>query len=214
MVTTVAFSETGEHQRNEDFALVQPHPLDPSAWLCFVADGQGGQRGGGRAAQVACETALTTAARFTASQLENVRCWVGLLRTVDEAVRTDSDAGFTTFVGLCVVQDRVIGISNGDSAALVVSGANATELTAGQPKNPPVGSGMAAGATFAAKLIRPWRLLVMTDGVWKYAGWQKVVDAARMTNSSDAMTELQGAARLVGSGRFQDDFTVVLLESS
>jgi serine/threonine protein phosphatase PrpC len=213
MVTVVSFTEAAGDRPNEDFALVQPHPLDPSAWLCFVADGQGGQRGGGRAARLACESALATAAGHTPSQLEDVRAWAGLLRAVDEGVRTDRDAGFATFVGLCVRPDRVTGISNGDSAALLVGGANATELTAGQPKNPPVGSGMVAGATFATKLTRPWRVLVMTDGVWKYAGWPRVIAAARMPDSTEVMDELQRAARLVGSGRFQDDFTVVLLES-
>ncbi len=214
MVTAVTFTEAGEHPLNEDSFLVQLHPLDPSAWVCFVADGQGGQPGGGRAALVACQTALATVAGFTTNDLEDRRAWAGLLRTVDEAVRTDPDAGFTTFVGLCVCHDRVVGLSSGDSAALMVSGATATELTAGQPKNPPVGSGMVTGRPFTSRLVRPWRLLAMTDGVWKYAGWQRVTNAARAVNSQDVMTELQRAARLAGSGRFQDDFTVVLLESA
>lgn len=214
MVTAVTFSEAGGHPLNEDSFLVQPHPLDPRVWVCFVADGQGGRSGGGRASQLACRTALAVTTALSPKTLDDGRRWAGVLRSTDEAVCTDAEAGFTTFIALCVHADRVVGISNGDSAALLVSGAHTTELTAGQSKNPPVGSGTAAGSPFAAKLIPPWRLLVMTDGVWKYAGWQRVVEAVRRQTGADVMAELQQAARLVGSGRFQDDFTVVLLESA
>ena len=90
---------------------------------------------------------------------------------------------------------------------------NVVELTRGQEKNPPVGSGSAIGVAFVETVEPPWRLLIVTDGVWKYVGWQRLVAATR-NYSGDALTgELQRAARLPGSGRFQDDFTVVLMEA-
>ncbi|HVS40227.1 MAG TPA: hypothetical protein VMS17_32010, partial [Gemmataceae bacterium] len=47
MISVLSFSEVGGHRVNEDAFAVQQHPLDPGMWLCFVADGQGGQPGGG-----------------------------------------------------------------------------------------------------------------------------------------------------------------------
>ena len=72
----------------------------------------------------------------------------------------------------------VAGASSGDSAALLVAGRHATELTAGQRKDPPVGSGVATAVPFAVTARGPWRLLVMSDGVWKYVGWDRVVEVA------------------------------------
>jgi hypothetical protein len=128
-------------------------------------------------------------------------------------VAADPGAGFTTLVGLCVYRGRVVGASCGDSAALLVSGGKARELTAGQQKNPPVGSGTAVAVPFAAAVAEPWRVLAMSDGVWKYAGWDRVAEIAGRAPGPLVITELQAAARLRGSGRFQDDFTVVVLEA-
>ena len=93
-----------------------------------------------------------------------------------------------------------------------MKGTGTVDLTARQHKNPPVGSGVASPVTFAETPSPPWRLLVMTDGVWKYVGWERVIDAARREHACETVAELQHAARLPGSGLFQDDFTVVLLD--
>ena len=56
-------------------------------------------------------------------------------------------------------------------------------------------------------------MLLMSDGVWKYGGWDRVIEIARRASGSTIVTELQRLVRLPGSGCFQDDFTVVVLES-
>jgi hypothetical protein len=53
----------------------------------------------------------------------------------------------------------------------------------------------------------------MSDGVWKYAGWDRVWDSAGRLSGEELLADLQVAARLRTTGEFQDDFTVVLLES-
>ena len=212
MITALSFTEVGGHALNEDAFALHQHPLEPAMWFCFVADGQGGRAGGGRAAQIACATAIECVAKYPPESWWKLRTWSSLFRMVDEAVLADPVAGFTTFVGLCVIRDRVIGISSGDSAAVVVTGGVSVDLTARQHKNPPCGSGVAEGTTFEASLIVPWRLLAMTDGVWKYVGWERVTAATRQELGSEVVAELQQSARLRGSGLFQDDFTVVLLE--
>ena len=53
----------------------------------------------------------------------------------------------------------------------------------------------------------------MSDGVWKYASWDHVWDCAARLSGEELIAELQVPARLKTTGEFQDDFTVVLLES-
>jgi serine/threonine protein phosphatase PrpC len=135
------------------------------------------------------------------------------LRKADVAVAADAVAGFTTLVAFCVHRGRLAGASTGDSAALLIGAGKVTELTAGQQKNPPVGCGGAIAVPFVAELTEPWRLLAMSDGVWKYVGWNRLVAIATQEAGATLIARLQEAARLPGSGRFQDDFTVVLLEA-
>ena len=123
------------------------------------------------------------------------REWLKVLRAADDAVQRDPTAGFTTLVGLCVAGRRVVGVSSGDSAALLVCGERSLELTAGQRKNPPVGSGTAEPVPFAANLSAPWRILAMSDGVWKYVGWERVIEATRRERGETLLAELQRAAR-------------------
>jgi serine/threonine protein phosphatase PrpC len=214
MIGVHSISEPGGHLHNEDAFRVQAHPLDPDCWLCFVADGQGGQAGGGPAAQLACQSALAAAVDCRPGVLTHPSTWPPILRQADAAVAAGPGAGFTTLVGLCVCRNVVVGASSGDSAALLISDGKPHHLTAAQHKNPPVGSGAAIAVPFATALKEPWRVLVMSDGVWKYVGWDRVIEIASRARGPAVIAELQQAARLPGSGRFQDDFTVVALEDA
>lgn len=207
-----SFTEVGGHAQNEDAFAVRTHPGEESCTICFVADGQGGQPGGGPAAQLACRVGLAIASAIPPQRLMDRRVWTDLLRKVDDAVRLDANAGFTTFIGLCALGNRVVGVSSGDSAALLVSENQACELTRGQCKNPPVGSGSAVPVSFEMAAVAPWRLLAITDGVWKYVGWEHLIAVAQREQGAALLSKLQRAARLPGSGKFQDDFTIVLLE--
>ncbi len=126
----------------------------------------------------------------------------------------DPEAGYTTLVGCGVVGGSVWGASSGDSRALVSGPSGIQELTARQVKNPPVGSGGAVFVPFAQPLVAPWSVLVMSDGVWKYAGWDEVVRSAQTLHGRTLIERLATQARLPRSGRFQDDFTLVLFEGS
>lgn len=214
MVQILSYSEVGGHRVNEDAFVVQPHPTDPDCPLVCLADGQGGQAGGARAAQLACETAMAAASQHRAVELADAFTWQSILARADTAVAADSDAGFATLIGLCLQGNRVVGASCGDSAVAAVCPKGLRELTAFQFKNPPIGSGEAVCIPFEVELARPWRVLVMSDGVWKYAGWERITRAATRTGGQELLVGIQEAARLRGTGAFPDDFTVVLLESS
>jgi hypothetical protein len=217
MVSVASFSEVGGHAVNEDAFAVRQHPSAPHCWLCMLADGQGGQAGGGRAARLACDAALSSALRLSPHALAEPGAWDAVLRSADEAVRADPQAGFTTLVGFCLVGGRVAavcGASSGDSALLVLSEDRFDAPTRHQHKNPPVGSGAAVFVPFEAALSPPWTALAMSDGVWKYVGWEKVGEAARAHRGQALIDALAALARLPGSGQFQDDFTAVALHDA
>ena len=81
-------------------------------------------------------------------------------------------------------------------------------MTARQTKNPPVGTGEAFFVPFVVELMAPWLVIAMTDGVWKYAGWRRIKEAASRLRGRGLIDRLQTPARLPGSGEFQDDFTL------
>ncbi len=203
MIRTYSVTEAGGHVVNEDAFLLRPVAGEADGWLVALADGQGGRAGGARAAQLACQIAAAHAGS-----------WEERLSAADAAVASAAEAGFTTLVGLHVSDNRVLGASCGDSAALAVWGRGLQRiLTAHQFKNPPVGSGEAAIIPFELDWVPPWRLLVMSDGVWKCAGWERVCASAALRSGAELLADLQAAARLRTSGTFPDDFTAVLLES-
>jgi hypothetical protein len=212
MIHAVTHSEAGGHAHNEDAFVLRPHPADPQSYLCAVADGQGGQSGGGAAARRACDTFLAVASQAPLAELMSLRHWDDILAHVDRVVADDPHAGFTTLVTFCVARGHLAGASCGDSAlALAESGQEPLVLTARQCKDPPVGSGGAVFVPFAIKLHPPWTVLAMTDGVWKYTGWDTVYQAAAAPAPEGILRSLRRAAGLPGSGALQDDFTLVIL---
>jgi hypothetical protein len=212
MIRTFTFSEAGGHPTNDDAFLVEPIPDGIGGHVVAVADGQGGRTHAAEAARLACRTVVDAALR-RGTGFDKAGCREILARA-DRAVTFDDSAGFTTLVAFTVRWNSVVGASCGDSALLAVCGSGeVTELTRLQYKNPPVGSGEATFVPFAADLVRPWKILAMTDGVWKYVGWPRVRELATRLGGEELIEALKAAARLPGSGQFQDDFTVVLLEA-
>ncbi len=215
MIRVTSFSEAGGHAVCEDAFEVHRHPSDPDGWLGFLADGQGGQAGGAEAARIACRVAAEAALSLSPHQLSDSRTWTALLQQADAAVAADHEAGFTTLIGLSILGDVLHGASCGDSAVLVVSeDQGPRQATADQLKNPPVGSGVATFIPFTATLAGRWSVLAMSDGVWKYAGWDRIFETVATHRGESLVAALQAAARLRRSGQFPDDFTVVLFEGT
>jgi hypothetical protein len=211
MPAVFTFSEAGGHPHNEDSFGGRPHPDDERVLVCAIADGMGGQPNGGPAARLAVRTALDAATDGSPDSIH----WPGILRRSDAAVLADKGAGLTTLVGFDVRCDQVRGASCGDSAVLLLdAGGKPSEATARQAKNPPVGSGEAFFVPFAAEMTPPWLVIAMTDGVWKYAGWQGIREVASRLRGRRLIDELQALARLPGSGEFQDDFTLIVVQDN
>ena len=121
----------------------------------------------------------------------------------------------TTLIGFDVSDDQISGASCGDGpSSSSTPRASRWRLTARQAKNPPVGSGEAFFVPFAAEMTAPWLVIAMTDGVWKYAGWHRIKEAASRLRGGRLIDALKAIARLPGSGEFQDDFTLIVVQDN
>jgi PPM family protein phosphatase len=206
MVTIFSISEAGGHPINEDAFIVEQRPDDANYWICTLADGQGGQAGGGPASILACQTVMRLALAENKSRLLETRTWETILHQTDETVFRDVAADFTTLIGFCVSHNKICGGSNGDSAVALFDETRSCEeptqsLTKFQIKNPPIGSGSAAVVPFAADLRTPWMILVMSDGVWKYARWDKIKEAAKTLRGNELISAIKQSAMLLRSGK-------------
>ncbi len=210
----VTFSEVGGgHSDNEDAYAVQKHP-GGDCWVCALADGQGGQRGGKSAARLACDETIAKALLTPVVDLASPGIWIDILRRADSAVEANPGAGYTTLIGFVLFAQAMCGASNGDGVvAAVQRDCRWDELTSLQEKNPPVGSGSAAVVPFETGLTAPWTVAAMTDGVWKYVGWDRIAAALKETRGEAIVNRLLAQARLPRSSTLQDDFTIVVFRA-
>ena len=214
MVSVSSFSEAGGHAANEDVFVVRRHPAGTESWLCFLADGQGGSAGGAEAARIACHTAVESALHRSLRELTRPAAWKLILKQVDRAVLADPAAGLTTLLGFCISDGFLAGASSGDSAVFAVSGRRPGRGPDGGPAEEPTGPDPAGRRSSRSRpdWSGSWAVLAMSDGVWKYVGWERLVQAAVGFRGEACVSQLQRAARLPGSGRFPDDFTAVVFE--
>lgn len=136
---------------------------------------------------------------------------VDAIAMLDQVVAEDHRAGETTFV-FAVVHSRTLrGASVGDSGAWLVRPDGALlDLTAGQRRKPLVGSGAAVPISFGPHALEG-RLLLASDGLFKYATRECIIAAVRIADLDEAVDALVALPRLP-NGKLQDDVAVVLAE--
>ena len=206
-------SELGGHLTNEDAMGAFHYADDPPTLICALSDGQGGQSGGALAARIAVDSCLEKARTYSLKKLLNPYTWQDIGEAVDRNVSLDLEAGYATFIGLALIPSFVIGISCGDSAVALLLGDRFVQLTENQHKNPPIGSGAARLTPFSAGLNGSWKLLIMSDGVWKFAGWEAIVERCRSESDEALISSLREVAVSNTGGRLLDDFSVILIEA-
>lgn len=213
MIAYFAHTEPGGHEENQDCFDVRSVADSSACYVCAIADGQGGQAGAARAAAVACQCCLDGVSSFRARQLLSPSTWSDILRNADKAVADADEAGYTTLIAFCLTETMLCGASSGDSAVAVLNaGQPPCILTKHQMKNPPVGSSGAVFVPFSMHLVPPWTVLAMTDGVWKYAGWDSIFAIAAEGNGEAILHKLREKAALPRTGALQDDFTLVVFQ--
>jgi len=212
-MNVTCFTEAKSEGVNEDAVESAQHPEESTIWIMALADGQGGRTGGADAAQTAVKRAVQVALSAPVQKLLSGRFWVQLLLDVDKAVSDNPDAGFTTFVGVAITEQTIVGVSSGDSQAVLIRPTGiAVTLTDNQKKNPPVGSQMCHPTLFSAPVPANSRLLLMSDGVYKFVPSETIVSTIAEVEARDAIKTIRDLA--VGrSGTLYDDFSVAIIEN-
>jgi serine/threonine protein phosphatase PrpC len=173
-------------------------------YLVAVADGAGGCSGGAVAAEslIAFLSQLTVVAGSTD--------WSAALRTFDQRLSAHVSGGQTTGVVAFINRERVTGASVGDCQAWLLYAGETSELTARQLRKPLLGSGQALPVGFSVAR-RGGRLLMASDGLFKYASSQTVRTLAALNHMDASVQALVKCVRLP-SGALQDDIAVVMVD--
>jgi PPM family protein phosphatase len=173
-----------------------------TGYLFVVADGAGGTSGGAEAAEF-----LVNAIRNRAAIDSK---WAAMLGETDLALAANASAGETTAVVVLITDGEVSGASVGDSGAWLVGAEQVLDLTENQSRKPLLGSGRARPVSFGPVPFRG-RLVVGSDGLFKYADPQVIRSLAAQSLVEEAAEALVQATRLPG-GSLQDDVTVIVVE--
>lgn len=175
--------------------------------VLVVADGAGGMGGGAQAARYSCDRAVQLAQPAAG----NARIWADRLRIIDQELSASEHGGQTTLVVVEICNGQVAGASVGDSEAWLVGHDDALELTERQQRKPLLGSSSARPCAFGPVGLEGRRLLVATDGLFRFAAPDKVVQQVRSTALPRLPSLLTDLARLP-DGELQDDVAIVVCE--
>lgn len=173
-------------------------------YLLAVADGMGGRPGGAAAAEFALG-GIGAYVRWP--DFPGPNALADLLRRIDLDAAGGRDVGETTAATCCVSERGLSGAAVGDSAAWWVTADAVTHLADQAWPKPWIGSGSARPFPFSAP-PETGTLLLMTDGVWKYADPTVLAGIARGDDLPSIPRRLIDAARM-RSGQLQDDAAVI-----
>lgn len=188
--------------RDEDRIQVSHHGVFSTI---VVADGAGGMGGGRAAAEAVC---LRLGCVDPAAGVD----WSNALRSTDNYLTRHGDCGLATGVVVELAARSLRGASIGDSGAWLLNDGRLEDLTIGQHRKPLIGTGTAVPVDFGP-LPFQGRLLVASDGLFKYASRRVLMDALNLGTIEEAVDRLVDSVRLPNGG-LQDDVAVVLAEST
>jgi serine/threonine protein phosphatase PrpC len=130
------------------------------------------------------------------------------LHAVDQALIPTG--GQCTAVVVEISEARVFGASVGDSGAWMLNGKAIVDLTENQHRKPLLGSDESMPMAFGP-IELSGRLLIATDGLFKYATESEIAQRAMGGSVNEAVDRLIAGVRL-RSGALQDDVGIILLE--
>ncbi len=177
--------------------------------LVMVADGAGGMGGGAVAAEMACSL-LAKSMQMTIGGTPEF--WARCLADVDQGLAREGSGGQCTAVVAEIADGRIVGASVGDSGAWMLNGREIVDLTESQHRKPLLGSDRVSPVGFRPVKLSG-RLLIASDGLFKYSTEIEIAQRATGASLSDAIDKLIDGLRL-RSGAFQDDVAIILVERS
>ncbi len=198
MLLTARFEDSYRAESEDRSAIVS---VDAGLVL-IVADGVGGQTGGGSAAEYAVQRVGHAVPKL---DIADPIAWHGLVKAIDGELR---DIGQTTLVVVAVTPKKLVGISVGDSEAWLIQRGGHYDLTGGQNRKPYLGS-LAEPVPFSLPRPRTGTILIATDGLFKYAPAERTIDTALLPDIEDAATSLANLA-LLPTGKLPDDIAILL----
>lgn len=172
--------------------------------VILIADGAGGQGGGGIAADCSVEFLRVACAK---QGLSPETC-SQLLSALDSELSAHRTAGESTAVMIVIGHDMMFGASVGDSEAWLVEDGKTAVLTESQYRKPLLGSGAAIPVEFGPVPFAG-TLVVGTDGLFNYVRRNLIIESASRVDRAQLAETLSEAARMPAGG-FQDDTTVVV----
>ncbi|MFP4029393.1 MAG: PP2C family protein-serine/threonine phosphatase [Candidatus Brocadiia bacterium] len=178
------------------------------ATVLVVADGVGGMPGGQAAADALVEGIEERPPGARA--METSGYGVRELMDIGEEIFGKPTCGQTTAVVVAIGHEVIRGASIGDSEAWLFTSGAYLRLTAGQTKSPFLGSGAGMPRPFLQYLVSG-RLLVATDGLFRYAAPETIHETAVRGEPDAAAEDLLELVRLP-SGDLQDDVAIILAD--
>jgi len=172
-----------------------------NAILLCVADGAGGTSGGKMAAEIMVESISYLGVLEGFSSPDDFESF---LRKLDQDIYETKDAGETTAIIGLITSNTIFGASIGDSECWMFSSDFDYELTKHQKRKPLLGSGSAIPIGFGPmELSGP--LVLGTDGLFKYANFQKIKSMLTQGTAKDIITLAKEE-----TGQLQDDAAVII----
>ena len=202
---------TASFRVNSEDRLAVHHVL--GGVVVVVADGAGGIPGGGPAADLVIKIVEDALARPVFNPFAS-SSWVDLLVKADALVERDRVAGETTCVIVALLDDgRIVGVSVGDSGAVVIARDGTTDdLAADQHRKRRLGSGRASPVTFERPQFSG-TLVTASDGLFNYA---RPMVLGRLVVEHEDLDHAAGAlvrAVTLPSGDLIDDVALVLVRA-
>jgi serine/threonine protein phosphatase PrpC len=191
--------------RGEDRLLLEQ---SEQRTLAIVADGAGGMGGGAVAAEMACSLSAQIMRTMSPRTQDG---WEQCLVDVDRALVRSGSGGQCTVVIAEIAKNQIAGVSVGDSGAWLLTARETLDLTELQHRKPLLGSGEASPVRFGPVHFSG-RLLLATDGLFKYANRRHIEECA-MALTVDAAVERLIAGLRLRSGTLQDDVAIILMEN-
>jgi PPM family protein phosphatase len=173
----------------------------PEGHLLILADGAGGLGDGEAAADFVIHKVSTSGVR----SIDECKSLLSHLDIELEVV------GQATTVIAIISNGKIFGASVGDSGAWLVGKTTYTDLTDAQIQKPLLGSGRAYPVGFGPYDVRENKIILASDGLFKYVPHNTILSLVRNTNINELAVKLTDAARLP-SGALQDDIAVILVD--
>lgn len=194
-------------EMGHDRAIIIDHR---DALVLVVADGSGGQSGGGEAAQLVIDTVQ---AKLTDDFIvADKAAWCALLVDLDRTLEEDSLAGETTAIVMAISRRFIAGASVGDSRALHFTRRDVRDLTERQNRRPLLGSGGAIPVPFSAP-SRIGTVVAGTDGLFGYTSYKELKKLAMAKGSTILRSENLLKAVQLPSGKYSDDVSFCLIDT-